>query len=126
VQLLVGNRLMDRRVREALLLDFGGSGASAVVVDRVLCLGGVSLGVALDSLRGVSGVLGTEVLDLCRLLVGNVVALLKLGVNDLLVLDVDERTQVGNNGGDERQAPQRDELDEEVGDERSKESLAMC
>jgi hypothetical protein len=117
---------MDRRVREALLLDFGGSGASAVVVDRVLCLGGVSLGVALDSLCGVSGVLGTEVLDLCRLLVGNVVALLKLGVNDLLVLDVDERTQVGNNGGDERQAPQRDELDEEVGDERSKESLAMC
>jgi hypothetical protein len=126
VRLLLDDGLMDRRIREALLLDFGGSGASAVVVDRVLCLGSVSLGVALDCLRGISGVLGTEVLDLCRLLVGNVVALLKLGVNDLLVLDVDERTQVGNNGGDERQAPERDELDEEVGDQRSEEGLATC
>lgn len=108
---------------ESLLLDLWGSGTPAVLVNGLLGLGRGLLGVSLDSLHGVSSMLVSKTLDLLGLLVGNVVALLQLSINDLLVLDVDEGTEEGNECRDQSQAPERDELDEEVGDEGSKEHL---
>jgi hypothetical protein len=109
--------------REILLLDFWGSGASAVLVDGLLGLGGRLLSVAAGNVHGVSGMLVGKTLDLLCLLVGNVVALLKLSIDGILVLDVDEGGEVGNAGSDQAQAPEGDELDEEVGDEGCEEGL---
>ena len=53
------------------------------------------------------------------------VSLLKLSINDFLVLDVNKRTEVGSGRSDQSQAPQWDELDQEIGDQRRKESLRM-
>ena len=108
---------------EVLLLDLWGSGASTVLVDSLLGLGGGLLGVGAGNVHGVSGVLVGKTLDLLSLLVCNVVALLKLSIDDVLVLDVDEGTEVGDEGRDQSQAPERDELDKEVGDEGREERL---
>ena len=43
----------------------------------------------------------------------------QVGVDDLLVVDVDERAQVGQRGSDERQTPEGDDLDQPVGEEGS-------
>lgn len=67
--------------------------------------------------------LASKILDLGSLLVDQVVALLKLSINNLLVLDVNEWANVGNGRGNQGQAPERDELDEEVGDQGCKECL---
>lgn len=101
---------------EVLLLDLdlGRDRASTVLVDGLLCLCGRLLGVALDSLDSVSGVLVSETLDLGSLLAGDLSTLLELSIDDLLVLDVDERSEVGNEGGDQGQAPERNDLDETV------------
>jgi len=64
-----------------------------------------------------------KALDLLSLLVGNVVALLQLGVDDVLVLDVDQRAEEGDDGRDQGQAPERDKLDQEVGQEGCEEGL---
>jgi hypothetical protein len=114
---------VPRSSREVLLLDLWGSGASTVLVDSLLGLGGSLLGVGAGNVHGVSGVLVGKTLDLLSLLVRNVVALLKLSIDDVLVLDVDEGTEVGDKGRDQSQAPERDELDEEVGDEGCEERL---
>ena len=114
---------MSRRSREALLLDLGRGRASTVLVEGLLGLCSVLLGVALESLGGVASVLRSEIPQLVSLLVGQVVALLQLGINDLLVLDVDEGTEVSNDSGDQGQAPQRDKLDQEVGEEGGEEGL---
>jgi hypothetical protein len=108
---------------EVLLLDFRRGGASTVLVDGVLSLGSVLLGKTLDGLGGVSGVLIRETLDLSGLLASDLTALLKLSVDDLLVLNVDERSEVGDKGGDQGQAPERNNLDEEVRDQGSEEGL---
>jgi hypothetical protein len=44
-------------------------------------------------------------------------------INHILVLDVYKRSEVRDSRGDEGQTPERDELDEEVRDERGEESL---
>lgn len=125
---LFRRRLLDRLVLgnsgEGLLLDFGGSRASTVLVNSLLGLGGSLLCVALDSLHSVSSMLVGKTLDLLSLLIGNVVAFLQLSINDLLVLDVDEGTEEGNDGRDQSQAPKRNKLDEEVGEEGCKECLS--
>lgn len=46
-----------------------------------------------------------------------------MSIDHILVLDVDERAEVGNSRGNQSQAPKWDELDEEVGDQRCKERL---
>ena len=108
---------------ERLLLDLGRGGASAVLVHSLLSLGSGLLCVALDSLHGIAGMLVSKPLDLLGLLVGNVVTLLQLSVNNLLVLDVDEGAEEGNECRDQSQAPKRNELDQEVGEEGREESL---
>jgi hypothetical protein len=108
---------------EVLLLDLWRGRASTVLVDRILSLSSGLLGVALNSLGGISGMLVGKTLDLRRLLAGDLSALLELSVDDLLVRDVDEGREVGDEGGDQGQAPERNKLDEEVGDEGSEEGL---
>jgi hypothetical protein len=120
---LLGRKFVLGRSREVLLLNLRRGGASAVLADRLLGLGGVLLGEALNGLGSVTSVLVGEALELGSLLVGNVVTLLELGVNDLLVLEVDKRTKVGDDGCDQGQSPERNELDEEVRDQGSKEGL---
>ena len=41
----------------------------------------------------------------------------QVGVNELLVVDVDQRAKVGQRGSDEGQAPEGDDLDQPVGEE---------
>ena len=53
------------------------------------------------------------------------VSLFKLSVNDLLVLDVDKRTKVGNRRSDQSQTPKRNELDQEIGNQRCKKGLRI-
>ena len=55
----------------------------------------------------------------------HVVPLLELSINDLLVLDIDKRTKVGSRRSYQSQAPKRNELDQEIGNQRRKESLQM-
>lgn len=93
------------------------------MVDRLLGLRSVLLSVALYCLGGVSGVLVSKTLDLGRLLASNLTTLLKLSINGLLVLDVDEGTEEGDERGNQSQAPERDELDEEVRNQGCEESL---
>jgi hypothetical protein len=123
VRLSLSSRCVPGSSREVLLLDLWRSGASTVLVDGLLGLGGGLLGVVSGSVHGVSGMLVGKTLDLLGLLVRNVVALLKLSIDDVLVLDVDEGSEIGDEGRDQAQAPERDELDEEVGDEGREESL---
>jgi hypothetical protein len=116
---------MCRRSRETLglLLSLRGNRASTVRVDGLGRLRRVLLSVSLNSLGCISGVLRGKIPELRSLLVGDVVALVELTINGVLVLDVDERAQVSNGSGNQRQAPERNELDEEVRDEGSKEGL---
>jgi hypothetical protein len=44
-------------------------------------------------------------------------------VNEVLVLDVDQRSEVDGKGGQKQQAPLGSDLDEEVADESGEESL---
>ena len=123
---------------EVRLLNLSGGGAATVLVDSLLGLSGVLLGKTLDSLRSIGGVLASKALDLGGLLAGKVLALLELGINDLLVLDVDERAEVSDKSSNESKAPHWHELvaisalketlacwtaylDEEVGNQGSEE-----
>jgi hypothetical protein len=44
-------------------------------------------------------------------------------VDEVLVLDVDQGSEVDNKGGEEKQAPLGSDLDEEVADESGEEGL---
>lgn len=96
--------------REVLLLDLGRGRASTVLVDGLLGLGGVLLGKSLDGLGCVGSLLAGEIPDLSSLLAGERPALFELGVNDFLVLNVDERAEVGDDGSNESKAPHGDKL----------------
>ena len=96
---------------EVLLLDLSGRRASTVLVDGLLSLGGVLLGQALDSLGSIGGLLAGDIPELSSLLAGKAPALLELGINDLLVLEIDERAEEGNDSTDEGKTPHGNELD---------------
>jgi hypothetical protein len=64
-----------------------------------------------------------KTLDLGGLFASDLATLLELSIDDFLVLDVDKRGEVGDESGDQSQAPERNELDEEVRNQRSKERL---
>jgi hypothetical protein len=46
-------------------------------------------------------------------------------VNEVLVLDVNQRSEIDDKSGEEKQAPLGSDLDEEVADEGSEESLRI-
>lgn len=114
---------MARGGGEVLLLDLRRGRAATVLVDSLLRLRSVLLGVALHSLGSISSVLVGKTLDLSCLLASNLSTLLQLSINDFFVLDVDERSEVGDESSDQGQAPEWDKLDEVVGDQGSEESL---
>ncbi len=64
-----------------------------------------------------------QILDLGSLRVDDIRGLLDLLIDDLLVVDIDQRYKVEDRGGDERETPQRNELDEPVADDGRSESL---
>lgn len=94
--------------------NLGCGRGSTVLIDRLLSLCRCLLRVALHRLDRVFSVLSSEILDLLGLLVRNVVPLLNLSIDGFLVLDVDKRSEEGKRGSDQRQAPERNKLDEKV------------
>lgn len=119
----LGSWLMLGRNREVRLLDARRARNSTVLIDGILGLSGVLLGISLESLGCGTGAFGSKIPKLGCLLVGDAVTLLELSIDEFLVRDVDERAHEGGYGGNKSQAPERDELDEGVGDQGSKESL---
>lgn len=69
--------------------------------------------------------LGSNVFDLLALLADQVSSILELSIDNLLVLDVDERAKVDSNRGDQGEAPEWNELDQEIGDKGGDESLMI-
>lgn len=67
--------------------------------------------------------LGGEVAQLLGLGVGDVGCVVEVLVDQVLVLDVDERSEVDDDGGEEEEAPLGSDLDEEVADEGDEEGL---
>jgi hypothetical protein len=72
----------------------------------------------------VLGVLHGDRAELGRLSANNLAGVLELGVNELLVGGVDQRSEEDDRGGDDGQAPVGDDLDEVVRDESSEGGLA--
>lgn len=96
--------------------------------DGLSGLRGLASGVALDLLgeicggglggsESVLGVLLGHVAASLELLVDQDVRAVELLINELLVLEVDERSSEGGGGGQEEEDPVRDVLDEEVAEE---------
>jgi len=79
------------------------------------------VGVVADILLGSLGCAGCmvagELSDLFGLLVGNIRSLVEVLIDDLFVRLVDKRCEEHNGGGDERETPEWDKLDQKVGDE---------
>ena len=96
-------------------LRFRRGGGATSRTNVTLGLGGVVASILLCHFGGTAGVLSGEVLDLAALLDHCAVGVTKVLVDELLVLDVNERTEVDGTGSDKRQAPERNELDQVVG-----------
>lgn len=69
--------------------------------------------------------LSSHVLDLLALLADHVSSVLELSINELFVLNVDERAKVDGKSGDQGKAPKWNELDQEVGDKGGDKSLEI-
>lgn len=67
--------------------------------------------------------LGGEVLDLVGLLANDVTSVLKVGVNDILVLDVDEGSEIDGACEEQSEAPKGKPLDENVRGEEGEKGL---
>lgn len=111
---LVGGLLADVALVHGRLL-----GTTHVLLGHGDVLGSGGRG----GLEGLVGVLGGDLAELLSLLVGDVGGVVKLGVNHILVLDVDQGSEVEDDGGEESQAPQGSDLDEEVANESGEEGL---
>jgi hypothetical protein len=111
---LVGGLLAD-----VSLVDGGLLGATDVLLSQADVLRGYGAG----SFHGLVGVLGGDLTELLGLLVGDLSGVVEVSVDELPVGDVDQRSEVDDAGGDEEQAPFGSDLDEEVADQSSEESL---
>ena len=92
-------------------------GASPGRADVALSLGGVVPSILLHARRGTVGVVVGHILHLACLGVDDLGGVGQVGVDELLVVDVDQRAKVGQRGSDEGQAPEGDDLDQPVGEE---------
>ena len=111
---LVGSLLAD-----VALVDGGLLGTTNVFLSQ----GHVLRGGGAGSLHSLVGVPGGNLAELLGLLVGNLGGVVEVGVDQLLVGDVDQRSEVDNGSGDEEETPLRSDLDKEVGNEGGEESL---
>ena len=112
----LGERFVLRRGREALSLKRGATVATMGALDQGLGLGGVLASILLGDLGGMLGVLLGDGAQLGRLGGDEVLGVLELGVDGLLVLEVDERAEEGDGRREKGEEPIGEELDEEVGD----------
>jgi hypothetical protein len=101
------------------LVDSGLLGAIKLLLSQADVLRGDGAG----SFHGLVGVLGGDFAELLSLLVGDLSGVVEVSINELLVGNVDQRSEVDDAGGDEEQAPLGSDLDEEVADQSSEESL---
>lgn len=111
--------------RSGRLGDLGGGGASSGISNHLLSLGRVVTSVGLDGRGGARRVVGSKVLDLGGLGVGNLRDVVDLLVDDFLVVDVDQGCEVDGRDTDQGEAPEGDKLDEEVGQQGNEEGLAQ-
>lgn len=74
-------------------------------------------------LESLVGVLSGNLAELRGLLVGELGGVVEVAVDQFLVLDVDQRSEVDDAGGEEQETPLGSDLDEEVADEGGEESL---
>ena len=65
-----------------------------------------------------------EILDLGSLCVHNIGCFSKMFIDQFLIREIDQGTEVDDTGRYEGQTPERDELDKEVGDKGRNESLS--
>jgi hypothetical protein len=111
--------LLSGLLADVSLVDGGLLGAIKLLLGQADVLRGDGAG----SFHGLVGVLGGDFAELLSLLVGDLSGVVEVGVDELLVGDVDQRSEVDDAGGDEEQAPLGSDLDEEVADQSSEESL---
>jgi len=107
--------------RSGRLGGLGGGGASPGISNYFLGLGGVVTSVGLDGRGGARGVVGSKLLDLGGLGIDNLGDVVELLVDDFLVVDVDQGCEVDARDTDQGEAPEGNELDEEVGEQRDEE-----
>ena len=88
-----------------------------------LSLGGVALCSLHNSLGRASGVMSGKITKLSGLLGDDVAGVVDMMVDELLVGDVHEGRKVHCRDGDQTEAPGRNNLDQEVGQERCAEGL---
>ena len=69
--------------------------------------------------------LSGHIADLRGLIIDDVARVAEVVINELLVLNVDERGQEDDAVGDKSKTPQRDEFDEPVADEGGEEGLKI-
>jgi hypothetical protein len=97
----------------------------AAISDVVLSLRTVVVGVLLHQPRSFGGVLVGQLADLAGLSVDQTLGLFDLLVDDLLVAEVDQWSEVGNGDANQRQTPHRQDLDQPVGRESGDQGLCQ-
>lgn len=95
----------------------------ATVVNVLLGLGAVVTQALLHQTLCMGRTLASKFFQLIGLLMESLLGALNLGIDQFAVADVNERTNVDDGGGEQRQSPEWEELDEEVGNESSRERL---
>jgi hypothetical protein len=113
--------LLGGGLADVALVDGGLLGTTNVFLSEAHVLRGRLAG----SLHGLVGVLGGDFAELLGLLVGDLGGVVEVGVNELLVGDVDQRSEVDDAGGNEKKAPLGSDLDEEVADDGSEGGLKI-
>lgn len=103
--------------------SWGDRAASGLAANDLLCLVGVVIDKVLGGDSNAGGLLGCELLNLDGLLVDNTGCVSNLLVDDLLVLLVDEWSEEENGSSDQCKTPERNNLDQVVGDEGRDEGL---
>jgi hypothetical protein len=111
--------LLSGLLADVSLVDGGLLGAIKLLLSQADVLRGDGAG----SFHGLIGVLGGDFAELLSLLVGDLSGVVEVSINELLVGNVDQRSEVDDAGGDEEQAPLGSDLDKEVADQGSEESL---
>lgn len=90
---------------------------------EILSLGSIVSSKVLDALETLAGTFASNVFDLIGLGRDDVASMFQLSVDDIFVLDVDQRSQVDDACAQESESPDRNDLDQVVGEEGREERL---
>jgi len=105
--------------REVVFLDWDLAGGGrwdllASTSDQVLSFRCSCPGILFHRLQSLAGVLCGEILDLAGLLADDISGMLKLSIDELFILDIDQWAKEENASCDQGHAPERHDLDEIV------------